>query len=73
MRRVLKTNGSLIIGEGYAVIPFRWLLNLFFHVGNTGDYHSYGKGGFKRLLAKNKFKDIHIVRRGMKLFVEAKA
>ncbi|MDD3417882.1 MAG: class I SAM-dependent methyltransferase [Lachnospiraceae bacterium] len=55
MKRVLKSGGKLLIGEGYAIQPFRALLNLSFHFSDSGDFKSYGKHEFIRMLENNGF------------------
>lgn len=56
MKRVLKSGGRLLIGEGYAIQPFRAILNLSFHFSDSGDFKSYGKHEFIRMLEDNGFK-----------------
>lgn len=56
MKRVIKSGGKLFIGEGYAIQPFRALLNLSFNFSNSGDFKSYGKHEFIRMLEDNGFK-----------------
>ncbi|MDF3001124.1 MAG: putative methyltransferase [Bacillota bacterium] len=73
IRRVLKPQGTLIIGEGYAFQPFRLLLNLYFRFADTGDFHSYGIHEFRKLLQRSGFQRIESNRIGMRLFLEAKA
>lgn len=55
MKRVLKSGGRLLIGEGHALQPFRALLNLSFRFSNSGDFKSYGKNEFIRMLENNGF------------------
>jgi ubiquinone/menaquinone biosynthesis C-methylase UbiE len=55
MKRVLKSGGRLLIGEGYASQPFRALINLSFHFSDSGDFKSYGKHEFIRMLEGNGF------------------
>lgn len=55
MKRVLKSGGRLLIGEGYAIQPFRAILNLSFHFSDSGDFKSYGKHEFIRMLEDNGF------------------
>lgn len=55
MKRVLKNGGKLLIGEGYAIQPFRTLLNFSFHFSYSGDFHSYGKHELIRMLKANGF------------------
>lgn len=55
MKRVLKSGGRLLIGEGYAIQPFRAILNLSFRFSNSGDFKSYGKNEFIRMLENNGF------------------
>lgn len=56
MKRVLKSGGRLLIGEGYAIQPFRALLNLSFRFSDSGDFKSYGKHEFIRMLENNGFR-----------------
>ncbi|MVX64297.1 methyltransferase domain-containing protein [Clostridium chromiireducens] len=55
MKRVLKNGGRLLIGEGYAIQPFRAILNVSFHFSDSGDFKSYGKHEFIRMLEDNGF------------------
>lgn len=55
MKRVLKNGGRLLIGEGYAIQPFRAILNLSFRFSNSGDFKSYGKHEFIKMLEDNGF------------------
>ena len=55
MKRVLKNEGRLLIGEGYAIQPFRALLNFSFRFSDSGDFHSYGKQELIRMLKANGF------------------
>lgn len=56
MKRVLKSGGKLLIGEGYAIQPFRALLNLSFRFSESGDFKSYGKHEFIKMLEDNEFR-----------------
>lgn len=56
MKRVLKNGGKLLIGEGYAIQPFRAILNLSFHFSDSGDFKCYGKLEFIRMLENNGFR-----------------
>lgn len=72
MRRVLRTEGVLLMGEGYAPQPFRMLLNFYFLFSNSGDYHSYGIHEIKKLIEEAGFEKITIERKGMRIFIEAR-
>ncbi|MGH4137572.1 class I SAM-dependent methyltransferase [Clostridium sp.] len=41
VNRVLKSNGTLIIGDPTAPVVIRQMLNLYHKIGNTGDYKIY--------------------------------
>lgn len=56
MKRVLKNNGTLIIGDPTAPIIGRQILNLFCKISNNGDYKIYSKAEIEVLLAKCGFK-----------------
>jgi ubiquinone/menaquinone biosynthesis C-methylase UbiE len=56
MKRILKKGGQLLIGEGYAIQPFRALLNLSFRFSDSGDFKSYGKHEFIKMLEENGFR-----------------
>jgi ubiquinone/menaquinone biosynthesis C-methylase UbiE len=71
MQRVLKKDGVLIIGEGYAFQPFRMLLNFSFRYSPNGDYRSYGKNELKRLVENTGFTVTNYTRRGMRIILEA--
>lgn len=55
MRRVMKKDALLFIGEGYAIQPVRFFLNLSFHFSKSGDFHSYGKKELSLLLRQSGF------------------
>lgn len=55
MKRVLKNGGKLLIGEGYVIQPLRMLLNLSFRFSDSGDFHTYGKNEFIRMLKDSEF------------------
>lgn len=62
MKRVLKNGGRLLIGEGYAIQPFRTLLNFSFRFSDSGDFHSYGKHELIRMLKANGFQIAEVKR-----------
>lgn len=43
IRRVLKTDGTLILGEIWLPSPLRKLINIFLPYGTTGDYRIYSR------------------------------
>jgi ubiquinone/menaquinone biosynthesis C-methylase UbiE len=56
IRRVLKKDGKLIIGDPTAPGIIRSAVNLTCKVSPHGDYHVYNKREIKRLLRKTEFK-----------------
>lgn len=52
MRRVLKDNGVLLIGDPWMPQPFRGLMNYFTKYSNDGAYHYYGTREMKNLMSK---------------------
>ncbi len=72
MKRVLKKKGVLIIGEGYAYEPFRFILNVYFKFAKTGDFHTYGQHELIRMLQKAGFQVGKVERNGMRVFYEAR-
>lgn len=62
MKRILKNGGRLLIGEGYAIQPFRTLLNFSFRFSDSGDVHSYGKHELIRMLKANGFQIAEVKR-----------
>lgn len=52
MKRVLKSKGTLIIGDPTAPVIGRQILNLFCKVSNHGDYRIYSKKEIEILLIK---------------------
>lgn len=56
MKRVLKDNGTLIIGEPTAPIIIRQIINLICRKSNNGDYRIYDKKEIEKLLVKCGFK-----------------
>lgn len=73
MNRVLKKGGVLLIGEGYAYEPFRFILNIYFKFASTGDFHSYGQHELTRMLQKTGFHVEKVKRSDMRIFYEARA
>ena len=55
MRRVLKSKGTLIIGDPTAPVIIRQLINLNFKRSNNGDYRLYSKIEIEELLIKCDF------------------
>lgn len=52
MRRVLKDNGMVLIGDPWLPQPLRGLMNYFTKYSHEGDYHFYGKKEMKILMAE---------------------
>lgn len=52
MKRVLKKNGTVIIGDPTGPIIVRQILNLLFKFSNNGDYRAYSKKEIEALLIK---------------------
>lgn len=50
MRRVLKSDGTLIIGDPTMPVVFRQLMNLFCSASKDGDYRIYSKREIEKLL-----------------------
>lgn len=64
MKRVLKNGGKLLIGEPYAIQPFRALLNFSFKFSDSGDFHVYGKHELIKMLKDNGFKTLEVKNTG---------
>jgi ubiquinone/menaquinone biosynthesis C-methylase UbiE len=58
MKRVLKREGHLVIGDVWAPTPFRQLGNLLVNLGKEGDVRVYSEGEFRRMLAEVGFAEI---------------
>ena len=56
MKRILKSNGTLIIGDPTAPVVIIQVLNLYYKLSNTGDYKIYHKNKIEELLIKSGFK-----------------
>jgi ubiquinone/menaquinone biosynthesis C-methylase UbiE len=52
IKRVLKSGGTLIIGDPTAPIVYRQILNLYCRMFNTGDYRIYSRKELEEILAK---------------------
>ncbi|MGN0143713.1 MAG: class I SAM-dependent methyltransferase [Clostridium sp.] len=52
MKRVLKDNGTLIIGDPTAPLIIRLILNIFCKLSNKGDYKIYSQKEIEALLIK---------------------
>ncbi|PRR80947.1 class I SAM-dependent methyltransferase [Clostridium vincentii] len=56
MKRLLKENGKVVIGDPTAPLILRQAMNLFCKISNNGDYKIYSKKEIKELLIKCGFK-----------------
>jgi ubiquinone/menaquinone biosynthesis C-methylase UbiE len=52
MKRVLKKNGTLIIGDPTCPIMIRQILNIFCKLSNNGDYRIYSKKEIEEMLLR---------------------
>lgn len=52
MRRILKNNGILLIGDPWMPQPIRGFMNYFAKYSNDGAYHYYGSSEMKGLMNK---------------------
>jgi ubiquinone/menaquinone biosynthesis C-methylase UbiE len=68
MKRVLKTKGTLIIGDPTAPIIIRQILNRFFKLSNNGDYRIYSKKEIEALLIKYGFEPFYFKKINCKSF-----
>ena len=64
MYRVLKPNGALLIGEGYAAWPLRAFINYSFRYSDSGDFHTYGQKELSTLLSESGFQSVEIKKIG---------
>lgn len=64
MHRVLKTGGTLIIGDPYIPAIVRPLMNVLTKFSTEGDYHFYGLSEMKKILIKNGFSPLSSKRMG---------
>lgn len=55
MKRVLKPNGHLIIGDPWMITPLRQITNLLLKYSNSGDYRIYSQAKIGNLLLKSGF------------------
>lgn len=60
LKRIMKRDAILLIGEGYVMQPVRALLNLSFKYSKSGDFHSYGKRELTKLVEQNGFTMLEI-------------
>lgn len=56
MKRVLKSNGTLILGDPTERVIIRQLLNLSCKKSNNGDYRIYSRSEIEKLLIKAGFR-----------------
>lgn len=68
IKRVLKSNGTLIIGDPTAPIIFRQVLNLFCKMSNQGDYRIYSRKEIENLLIQSGFKAMNFRKINCKSF-----
>ncbi|MBU3090749.1 class I SAM-dependent methyltransferase [Clostridium sp. CF011] len=68
MKRILKSNGTLIIGDPTAPVVIRQVLNLYYKRSDTGDYKIYSKKEIEDLLIKTGFKPFNFKKINYKTF-----
>ena len=68
IKRVLKSNGILIIGDPTAPVIGRQILNVFFKISNNGDYRIYSKKEIQALLIKCGFEPYNFKKINCKSF-----
>lgn len=68
MKRVLKSNGTLIIGDPTAPVILRQALNRYYKVSNNGDYRIYSEKEIQRLLMKCGFEPFNFKKINCKSF-----
>lgn len=68
MKRVLKSNGTLIIGDPTAPVIYRQMINLYCKISNNGDYRIYSKREIEALLIKCGFEPFNFVKINYKSF-----
>lgn len=68
MKRVLKSSGTLIIGDPTAPIMYRQMINLCCKISNNGDYRIYSKKEIEELLIKCGFKPFNFKKINYKSF-----
>ncbi|MBW9144686.1 class I SAM-dependent methyltransferase [Clostridium sp. CM027] len=68
MKRILKSNGTLIIGDPTAPAVIRQVLNLYYKRSDTGDYKIYSKKEIEDLLIKTGFKPFNFKKINYKTF-----
>lgn len=68
MRRVLKPNGTLIIGDPTAPVIYRQMINVCCKIYNRGDYKIYSRRDIERLLIKCGFEPFNFVKINFKSF-----
>ncbi|AGX44730.1 class I SAM-dependent methyltransferase [Clostridium saccharobutylicum] len=59
MKRMLKNDGTLIIGDPTAPVIFRPIINIYCKVSNNGDYRIYSKREIEELLMRCGFEPIN--------------
>ncbi|MBW9147795.1 class I SAM-dependent methyltransferase [Clostridium sp. CM028] len=68
MKRILTSNGTLIIGDPTAPVVIRQVLNLYYKRSDTGDYKIYSKKVIEDLLIKTGFKPFNFKKINYKTF-----
>jgi ubiquinone/menaquinone biosynthesis C-methylase UbiE len=68
MKRLLKNNGTLIIGDPTAPVIYRQMINLYCKISNNGDYRIYSKEEIEKLLIKCGFEPFKFAKINCKSF-----
>ena len=68
MKRVLKSNGTLIIGDPTAPVIYRQIINLYCKISNCGDYRMYFKKEIEELLIECGFEPFNFKKINCKSF-----
>jgi ubiquinone/menaquinone biosynthesis C-methylase UbiE len=68
MKRVLKSNGTLIIGDPTAPVIYRQIINLYCKISNCGDYRMYFKKEIEELLKECGFEPFNFIKINYKSF-----
>lgn len=68
MKRVLKNNGTLVIGDPSVPAIFRQMTNLYCKISNNGDYKIYSRKEIQSLLIKCGFEPYNFIKINYKSF-----
>ena len=69
IRRVLETDGMIIIADPYTPTPLRQMVNLYFKLSRSGDVKIYSESDIRNLLENTGFESVKYEQTGPNAFI----